>query len=102
MDDPTPWRRFKAELTKQIEAGVLEPGDEVPLVLEAHDFGVNRFTARKAFNELVKEGKLLPPAAVGDVYRVPPGPDCGRRGNCHWPRCRLPDGSCDEARNCVN
>jgi hypothetical protein len=20
--------------------------------------------------------------------------------NCHWPRCRLPNGSCDEGRNC--
>lgn len=103
MDDPTPWKRFKAELIRQIEAGVLEPGDEVSIVIEARDFGLSYRPARRAFDSLVSEGWLLPPVP-GYPYRVPPAPACaGReRGNCHWPRCRLPDGSCDEARNCVN
>ncbi len=24
------------------------------------------------------------------------------KSQCHWPRCKLPDGSCDEGRNCNN
>lgn len=100
-DDPRPWVRFKDEIIKMIEAGVLEPGENVVVTEEAADFGICADTARKAFRALVAGGWLLP--VPGCPYRVPPGPDCGRgRGNCHWPRCRLPNGSCDEARNCVN
>jgi hypothetical protein len=40
MDDPTPWVRLKNELLRQIESGILEPGDEVAIVYESRDFGL--------------------------------------------------------------
>ena len=108
MENPTPWKRFRAELIKMIEAGVLEPGDVVSIVQEAKDFGLSYRPARRAFDALVAEGWLLPPVP-GHPYRVPSAPGSALAPQaadptppgCHWPRCRLPDNSCDEARNRV-
>jgi hypothetical protein len=69
--NPTPWVRFKNELIKMMDAGVLEPGDEVCISLEAADFGITQHPAERAFRALVREGKLLPSPGPGRPYRVP-------------------------------
>ena len=70
-DDPTPWRQLLAVLAKQIETGVLEPGDQVALSLTAADFGVVPRVARKAFAVLVEQGLLIvPPPGQGAPYTV--------------------------------
>jgi DNA-binding transcriptional regulator YhcF (GntR family) len=56
---PIPWRRIRADLAKQIETGVLEPGDEVVIIHEATDHGVTHKVARRAILALVDEGALL-------------------------------------------
>jgi hypothetical protein len=69
-NDPRPWVQLKNELARQIELGILEPGDEVAVTLEAQDFGITRPIARKAFRALVEEGKLISPQSRGRPYRV--------------------------------
>jgi hypothetical protein len=66
-----PWVQVKNSLVKQIKTGVLEPGDEVWLMLEAEDQGVSHSTAMKAFHVLVNEGMLESPELPGKPYRVP-------------------------------
>ena len=69
-NDPRPWVQLKNVLARQIEQGILEPGDEVALTLEARDFGVMPQTAMKAFRALVEDGKLVPPQGTGKPYTV--------------------------------
>jgi DNA-binding GntR family transcriptional regulator len=69
-DDPTPWVQLRHSLIMRIQEGILEPGDEVGLYLEAADFGVGWPTALKAFRALVDDGKLLPPQGSGRPYTV--------------------------------
>jgi DNA-binding GntR family transcriptional regulator len=68
--DPRPWVQLKNLLAAQMEDGILEPGDEVAVTLEAQDFGINQRTARKALRALVAEGRLIPPGEVGKSYTV--------------------------------
>jgi transcriptional regulator with XRE-family HTH domain len=68
-DDPTPWVRMKTDLLRQMEAGVLEPGDEVWVTCEARDRGLSPGVARKALRALVSEGKLAP-ASPPKTYLV--------------------------------
>jgi hypothetical protein len=56
---PTPWKRIRADLARQLQAGVLERGDEVVIAIEAADHGVTHRTARRAVLALVEEGKLI-------------------------------------------
>lgn len=69
-NDPRAWVQLKNLLAVEIEKGILEPGDEVSLTLEAKDFGVNLRTAQKALRALAEEGKLIPPQGHGRPYRV--------------------------------
>lgn len=69
-NDPRPWVQLKHELARQIELGILEPGDEVALTLEAQDFGVTPQIAKKSFRALVEEGKLVSPQGVARPYTV--------------------------------
>jgi DNA-binding GntR family transcriptional regulator len=70
-DDPTPWRQLLALLAKQIETGVLEPGDQVAVSLTAADFAIAPRVARKAFAVLVEQGLLItPPPGQGAPYTV--------------------------------
>lgn len=59
--DARSWVQLKNLLAKKIEEGILEPGDDVAVTLEAQEFGVTPSTAQKAFRALVAEGKLIPP-----------------------------------------
>lgn len=52
---------MKNLLAKKIEKGILEPGDDVAVILEAQEFGVGVITARRAFRALVAEERLIPP-----------------------------------------
>jgi len=71
--DPRPWVQFRALIANEIETDILEPGDEVSVVLEAEYFGIARKTAIKAFRALVAEGKLIaPPHIIGGTYLVAP------------------------------
>lgn len=74
--DPRPWVQLKSLLSRQIEDGILEPGDEVALRLEAQDFGISPDRALRAFRALVEEGKLIPPQGVAKPYTV-----AGRTGS---------------------
>jgi DNA-binding GntR family transcriptional regulator len=69
-NDPRPWVQLKNLLARQIEQGILEPGDEVAVTHEAQDFGVAPVSARKAFRALVEEGKLISPQGQGKPYQV--------------------------------
>lgn len=69
-NDPRRWVQLKNVMAHQIEQGILEPGDEVALTLEARDFGVTPQTAMKAFRALVEDGKLVPPQGTGKPYTV--------------------------------
>jgi hypothetical protein len=75
-DNPTPWVQFKCLIAWQVSEGILEPGDEVPVYLEAVDFGINQRSAMKAARVLVTEGVLLAPQGNGKPYMVavPPEP----------------------------
>jgi DNA-binding GntR family transcriptional regulator len=58
MDDPRKWLRVKNDLIRQLDAGVLEPGDEVISKYEAEDHGVHRNTVIIAIRSLAVEGRL--------------------------------------------
>jgi DNA-binding GntR family transcriptional regulator len=60
--------QLKNELLRMIEAGVLEPGDDVAITLECQGFGIRYENGKKAFDALVAEGWLErtgPPKAHG-------------------------------------
>ena len=69
-NDPRPWVQLKNELAREIDLGILDPGEEVAVALEAQDFGITRLTAGKAFHALVEEGKLISPQRRGMPYTV--------------------------------
>ena len=69
-NDPRLWVQLNHMMAHQIEQGILEPGDEVALTLEAQDFGVTPQTAMKAFRALVEDGKLISPQSIGKPYTV--------------------------------
>jgi DNA-binding GntR family transcriptional regulator len=69
-DDPRLWVQLTHSLSMRIQEGILEPGDEVALTLEARDFGVSWRTALKAFRALVDDGKLVAPQGVAGPYLV--------------------------------
>jgi DNA-binding transcriptional regulator YhcF (GntR family) len=73
MEDPRLWVRLKNDLARQIELGILEPGDEVWVAYTAKDAGVSLGTAAKALQALAKEGKLEPQSAPRP-YLVPDSP----------------------------
>jgi len=68
------WRKFRAQVIREIEAGILEPGDEVTVKYEAHDAGIHPITAAKALTALVAEGWLLPEVRGKRSYMVPENP----------------------------
>jgi DNA-binding GntR family transcriptional regulator len=65
-----PWVLVKNGMIREIVAGVLEPGDEVWVIYEAEDYGVERKTAAKAFRALVDEGWLTQAQGTARAYRV--------------------------------
>lgn len=68
--EPTRWRGFADDLIRQIETGVLEPGDEVSPTYQAEEWKCQRITATKAFDHLCRRGLLLRPSRRGQAYRV--------------------------------
>jgi DNA-binding transcriptional regulator YhcF (GntR family) len=74
MEDPRLWVRLKNDLARQIELGILEPGDEVWVAYAAKDAGVSLPTATKALQALVKEGKLEPSPGAPRPCLVPASP----------------------------
>jgi DNA-binding GntR family transcriptional regulator len=68
--DPRLWVQFKALVSQQITDGVLEPGDEIQVVLEAADFGVHWTAVAKALRALADEGMLIPPPGRRAPYTV--------------------------------
>jgi DNA-binding transcriptional regulator YhcF (GntR family) len=91
------WRKFRAQVIREIEAGILEPGDELTVKYEAHDAGIHPITAAKALTALVAEGWCSPrceasgrtwcrrtPAGSRTGCRRPPRPTDGRRVVCKY------------------
>lgn len=68
--DPGQWPGFADDLIRQIETGVLEPGDEVAVIWQAQEWKCARHTAAKAFDHLVRLGLLLKPSGTCQPYRV--------------------------------
>lgn len=54
------YRKVENEIRRQIETGVLKPGDRIPSEAKlGEQFGVSRVTVRNAISNLVKEGILV-------------------------------------------
>ena len=68
--EPVRWRGFADDLIRQIETGVLEPGDEVSVKYQAEEWKCPQGTAAKAFEDLVRRGLLLRPSRPAQPYRV--------------------------------
>lgn len=71
MTDPTAlprYGRIKRDLLRQIQEGVLKPGDRVPgeFALAAH-YGVSRTSSRLALRDLAMEGYLMRGKGTGSV-----------------------------------
>lgn len=58
MHDPRKWLQVKNDLERQLEAGVLEPGDELWVSCEAEEHGINKKTTFAALRSLVADGRL--------------------------------------------
>jgi DNA-binding GntR family transcriptional regulator len=58
MDDPTKLHQIKNDLLRQLDEGVLEPGDEVIGRYEAEDYGVSAQLVRNVLRSLAREGRL--------------------------------------------
>jgi hypothetical protein len=65
--DPRLWVQLKFLLAWEIEQGILEPGDEVALTLEARDFWLSAGRAQLAFRALVDEGEADSCARCGSA-----------------------------------
>jgi DNA-binding GntR family transcriptional regulator len=55
-----PFERIVRELTAQIRAGILRPGEQLPTVVSLCDnYNVSRVTVLKAMNQLRSDGLIM-------------------------------------------
>jgi DNA-binding transcriptional MocR family regulator len=67
---PTLWQGFADDLIRQIETGVLEPGDEVSVRPQMEEWKCGLSTAAKVLEHLCRRGLLLKPSRPCQPYRV--------------------------------
>lgn len=64
------WKQIEQSLWKDLQAGVYEPGDQLPTEHQlATRFGVNRHTVRRAISSLVDQGHLRVDQGRGTFVR---------------------------------
>ena len=70
---PVPhYYRIKEYLLEQMKSGTLRFGDRIPTEERLSElFGVSRMTARRAVNDLVREGRLIRKQGVGTFVQAP-------------------------------